>query len=92
MAGVGSLAAGEHALTVVAALVHAATPLTPEQLAAALNWPLDQVTSAPHDAGHHRDLADPVAVRRNRSGVFSVVARTDRLTTAQRRRLARSAS
>ncbi|MGV9817169.1 helix-turn-helix domain-containing protein [Nocardia xishanensis] len=85
-------AAGEHALTVVAALVHAGTPLTPEQLAAALDWPLDQVTSALHDAVHHPDLADPVALHRNKSGAFSVVARPDRLTTAQRRRLARSAS
>ncbi|WP_067846054.1 GbsR/MarR family transcriptional regulator [Nocardia lijiangensis] len=85
-------AAGEHALTVIAALVHAGTPLTPEQLAAALEWPLDQVTSALHDAGHHPDLADPVTVRGNKSGAFSVIARTDRLTTAQRRRLTRDAS
>ncbi|MEV0030013.1 helix-turn-helix domain-containing protein [Nocardia sp. NPDC050793] len=85
-------AAGEHALTVIAALVHAGTPLTPRQLAAALDWPLDQVTSALRDADRHPDLADPVAVRGNKSGAYYVVARPDRLTTAQRRKLAKNAS
>lgn len=85
-------AAGEHALTVIAALVHAATPLTLEQLAAALDWPLDRVTSALHDADRHPDLADPVAIRANEAGAYYVTARSDRLTTAQRRRLARNAS
>ncbi|MEV0297566.1 helix-turn-helix domain-containing protein [Nocardia sp. NPDC050710] len=80
--------AGEHALTVIAALVHSGTQLTPEQLAAALEWPLDRVTSALHDADRHPDLADPVAVRGNKAGTYYVVARPDRLTTAQRRRLA----
>ncbi|MFQ6332032.1 helix-turn-helix domain-containing protein [Nocardia sp. CWNU-33] len=85
-------AAGEHALTVIAALVQAGTPLTPEQLAAALDWPLDRVSSALHDGERHPDLADPVAVRGNEAGAYYVVARHDRLTTAQRRRLARNAS
>ncbi len=82
----------QHALTLIAALVHAGTPLTPEHLAVALDRPLDQVTSALHDADRHPDLADPVAVRGNKSGAFYVAARPDRLTTAQRRRLARNAS
>ncbi|WP_406234095.1 helix-turn-helix domain-containing protein [Nocardia sp. NBC_01009] len=85
-------AAGEHALTAIAALVQAGTPLTPEQLAAALDWPLDRVSSALHDGERHPDLADPVAVRGNEAGAYYVVARPDRLTTAQRRRLARNAS
>lgn len=81
------IAAGEHVLTVIAALVHAATPLTPKQLATALDWPLGQVNSALRDADRHPDLTDPVAVHRDESGACYVVARSDRLTTAQRQRL-----
>jgi hypothetical protein len=36
----------DDALTVLAALVHAVAPLTADQLAVALDWPLDRVTAA----------------------------------------------
>jgi DNA-binding transcriptional ArsR family regulator len=72
------------ALTVLAALVHAVTPRTAEQLAAALGWTLERVTNALRDAGKHQDLADPVALVYTDSGACTVTARLDRLTVAQR--------
>ncbi|MBC7300004.1 MAG: helix-turn-helix domain-containing protein [Nocardia sp.] len=87
-AGDVDVTAGEHALVVVAALVHAGTALTPRQLAAGLDWPLDRVASALHDAERLPELTDPVQVRHDEAGAWSVIARSDRLSTAQRRRLA----
>jgi len=72
------------ALTVLAALVHAVTPRTAEQLAVALDWPLERVTNALRDAEKHPDLADPVALACTDSGAYTVSAKLDRLTAAQR--------
>ncbi|GAA3087043.1 hypothetical protein GCM10010464_58590 [Pseudonocardia yunnanensis] len=72
------------ALTVLAALVHSAEPLTPHDLAAALDWPLDRVADALRDAEDHPEIADPVALRRTPAGACTVIARPDRLTSAQR--------
>jgi hypothetical protein len=49
-------------LTALAALIHASTPLTVDQLATALGWPPDRVTSALHDAERRPDITDPVAL------------------------------
>ncbi|MFI1400089.1 MarR family transcriptional regulator [Streptomyces sp. NPDC020681] len=83
-------AAGENVLTVLAALVHAATPLTAAQLATALGWPPDRVTTALHDAVQHPGLTDPVTVSRTEPGTYTVTARPDRLTNAQREALSRA--
>jgi hypothetical protein len=71
-------------LTVAAALVHAAVPCTPEQLASALDWPLDRVHGALRDAVERPDLTGPIALRHTGSGAYSVIAGPDRLTAAQR--------
>ncbi|WP_441293101.1 MarR family transcriptional regulator [Sorangium sp. KYC3313] len=87
MAGGPAAPAAGDALTVLAALVHASAPVTVEQLATALGWPADRVTSALHDAEQHPDVIDPVALRRTAPGTYAVTARLDRLTTAQREAL-----
>jgi DNA-binding transcriptional regulator GbsR (MarR family) len=78
------------ALTVLAALVHSAEPLTLHELATALDWPLDRVADALRTAEDHPETADPVALRRTPPGAYTVIARPDRLTTAQREALARA--
>jgi hypothetical protein len=75
-------------LTALAALIHASTPLTVDQLATALGWPPDRVTSALHDAERRPDITDPVALQHADSGAYTVTARPDRLTTTQRKALA----
>jgi hypothetical protein len=71
------------ALTVLAALVHAAEPLTPCELAAALDWSQERVAAALRDAEDHPEIADPVALRRTPTGACTVIGRPDRLTSAQ---------
>ncbi|WP_422653005.1 helix-turn-helix domain-containing protein [Amycolatopsis sp.] len=72
------------ALTVLAALVHAVTPRTAEQLAVALDWPFERVTNALLDVEKHPDFADPIALAFTDSGAYTVTAKPDRLTAAQR--------
>jgi DNA-binding CsgD family transcriptional regulator len=80
-------AAGHDALTVVAALVHAGRPLTPDVLATALGWPGER-TEAALDALRRRPvLADPLALRVTGPGLFAVTPRPDRLSPAQREAL-----
>lgn len=77
------------ALTVLAALVYASAPLTVDQLATALDWPPDRVTSALHDAEQHPDITDPVTLQHGEPGTYTIAARPDRLTTTQRQALSR---
>jgi hypothetical protein len=81
-------AALDDMLTVLAALAHASAPLTVEQLATALGWPTGRVTSALHDAERRPDITDPLALQHADPGAYTVTARPDRLTTAQRTALA----
>lgn len=81
-------AAGDDALTVLAALVLASAPLTVDQLATVLGWSPDRVTSALHNAEQHPDITDPVAPRRVQHGTYTITARPDRLTATQREPLA----
>lgn len=76
------------ALTVVAALVHAARPLTVDALAAALEWPVRRAAGALEAIGRRAILADPLMVERAGPGAFAVVPRPDRLSAAQRAALA----
>ncbi|WP_437298064.1 helix-turn-helix domain-containing protein [Sorangium sp. So ce426] len=87
MAGGPTGAAVGDALTVLAALVHASAPLTVQQLATALGWSTDRVASALRDAEQHPDVTDPVALQRVEPGSFTINARLDRLTAAQREAL-----
>ncbi|WP_410597610.1 helix-turn-helix domain-containing protein [Amycolatopsis sp. lyj-23] len=76
-------AVGYDALTVLAALVHAARPLTAAELATALGWPSER-TAAALDALRRRPaIADPLAVRDAGAGTVAVSAREDRLSRVQ---------
>ncbi|MEU5973934.1 helix-turn-helix domain-containing protein [Streptomyces sp. NPDC047315] len=76
-------AAGENALTVVAALAHAGVPLTAAELAAALDWPVDRVVRAIADAERHPDLTDPVTPRRVAPDAYALGIRASRLSATQ---------
>jgi predicted transcriptional regulator len=87
MVGGPTAAVFDDTLTVLAALVHAGMPRTPDQLATALDWPPDRVTNALRDAEQHPDITDPVALRRTEPGSYTIRARPDRLTPTQREAL-----
>ncbi|MFE4372006.1 MarR family transcriptional regulator [Streptomyces sp. NPDC056835] len=87
MAGGPTAAVFSDTLTVLAALVHAGTPRTADQLAGALGWPLERVADALDSAERHPDIADPVSLRYDESGARTVTARPGRLTPAQREAL-----
>ncbi|MFC3986703.1 helix-turn-helix domain-containing protein [Streptosporangium jomthongense] len=72
------------ALTVVSALVYAARPLTVNELAAALGWPVRRAAGALDAIGRRPVLADPFVVERAGSGAFAAAPRPDRLSPAQR--------
>lgn len=77
------------ALTVVAALVHAGRPVALDPLATALDWPRDRVTAA-LDALHRQPaIADPLALRALGPETYTLTARADRLSAAQRHALRR---
>ncbi|MED7924396.1 MarR family transcriptional regulator [Nonomuraea sp. LP-02] len=84
--GLADAAAGD-ALTVVAALVHAARPLTMDDLAAALGWPARRAAAALDTLIRRPDLADPLAVEQAGRGAYVVAPRPDRLSPAQREAL-----
>ncbi|GIH96016.1 hypothetical protein Psi01_66460 [Planobispora siamensis] len=74
-------------LTVIAALVHAARPLTADDLATALDWPAQRVTGALEVISRRPVLSDPLAVERLGDGTYVIVPRPDRLGPAQREAL-----
>jgi DNA-binding transcriptional regulator GbsR (MarR family) len=80
-------AAANDALTVAAALLHARAPLTVDQLATALGWPMDRVTSALRDAEHYPDITDPVTLHCPAPNTYTITARRDRLSAPQRQAL-----
>ncbi|MCF6467854.1 MarR family transcriptional regulator [Nonomuraea sp. MG754425] len=85
MNGSGLADAAVHdALTVLAALVHAARPLAVAELATALDWPVRRTAAALDALMLHPALSDPLAVERAGRGAFAVTPRPDRLSPAQR--------
>lgn len=72
------------ALTVLAALVHVGRPVSAVDLASALGWTSDRMSSALVDALERSAAADPVALRQTEEGTYYVIARPERLTTLQR--------
>lgn len=79
-----SPAAADDAATVLAALVHAGTPLTAERLSTGLGWPCDRVDEALRMAEAHPGITDPIVLRRVKDG-YTFAAWPDRLTRTQRR-------
>ncbi|RKT85756.1 MarR family protein [Saccharopolyspora antimicrobica] len=89
MAGDRADAAIGDARTVLAALVHAGEPLTADELAEVLDWPLDRVSAALRAAEQRPEISDPVVLRNAGSGAYTVATRSDRLTAAQREAIRR---
>lgn len=76
-------AAVADALTVIAALVHAARPITAGDLAAALGWPLGRTDDALATLGRHPVFSDPLTVTPLGGGAYAVTPRPDRLSPEQ---------
>lgn len=72
----------EDTVTILAALVHAARPLTTTQLADALDWPATRVTTALSTAETYEAFTDPLAVELVAPDTYKIA--TTRLTDAQR--------
>ncbi|MER6947533.1 helix-turn-helix domain-containing protein [Nonomuraea sp. NPDC000554] len=72
------------ALTVLAALVYAARPLTMDELATALGWPIQRAADALDAIGRRPILSDPLTVEQVGRGAYAVTPRSDRLSSAQR--------
>ncbi|MET8340139.1 hypothetical protein ABZV22_41010, partial [Streptosporangium canum] len=72
------------ALTVLAALVYAARPLTVDDLATALDWPAQRAADALDSISRRPILSDPLTVERLGRGAYAITPRPDRLSSAQR--------
>ncbi|MGK3987442.1 hypothetical protein WME99_30660 [Sorangium sp. So ce136] len=77
----------ERSATLLAALVLAGAPRTVQQLAAALGWPPDRVTSALRDAERHPDVTDRSPSGASRPAPTPSPPDATGLTTAQREAL-----
>ncbi|MFD3517432.1 MarR family transcriptional regulator [Streptomyces sp. NPDC058657] len=77
------------AVTVLAALLHAARPLTAGELAAALGWPEARATTAVEAAEQQPEVCGPLMLQHTASGAHLVTAQNGRLTPAQRMALGR---
>ncbi|WP_396135140.1 helix-turn-helix domain-containing protein [Amycolatopsis sp. A133] len=82
-------AAGNDALTVLAALVHAGRPITVHELATALGWPSRRAAAALDVIRSRPAVADPLELSGTGAGPISVTARPDRLSPAQREAIRR---
>ena len=75
------------ALTVLAALIHAGRPLTLDTLATALDWPRDRAAAALDTIQHQPAIADPLTLQAIALETYTLTARSDRLSPAQRQTL-----
>ncbi len=67
-------------LVLLAALAHARTPLSVDDLARTLGWALERVEAALGHAHHHPGLAGPMTLRRVPPETFTLTPRLDVLT------------
>ena len=91
-------AAGDHAdldtdaLIVLNALAHSTVPLTHDDLATALGWPLARAAAALEHATSRPQLAGPVALLRTPPDGWTVTARLDLLNDEQQQAITSAAS
>ncbi|MEV4251703.1 hypothetical protein AB0J52_00895 [Spirillospora sp. NPDC049652] len=71
-------------LTVLTALATASTPLSVDELATALRWPLPRITATLNNAYDHPDVAGPLALRRVAPERYTLTPRLDTLTDHER--------
>jgi hypothetical protein len=64
---------------VLTALAYAVEPLTVDDLATVLDWPMHRVTTALDHAENHPEPSGPVALRRTEPDTYTVTARLDQL-------------
>ncbi len=74
------------AKTIIAALLHAKTPLTTEQLGASLTWWPERVTRALHELETHSAWLDPLTLQQVGEAHYGL-STTELLTPGQRRAL-----
>ncbi|QNE21275.1 helix-turn-helix domain-containing protein [Kribbella qitaiheensis] len=79
--------AADDAMTVLAALIHAGTPLTAPQLSTALTWPRPRVDDALQAAETYAYFTDPVVINHHPDDTYTVIAKPLRLTATQRKAL-----
>ncbi|SEH01349.1 Helix-turn-helix domain-containing protein [Nonomuraea solani] len=72
------------ARTVLAALVFAARPLTLDDLATALGWPVARTADALDAITRRPALSDPLTVEQAGRGTYAITPRSDRLSSTQR--------
>jgi len=87
MAGGPAFEVIDDAFTTLAALLHAARPLTADELATALDWPLARITDALANATKYAEYADPVVLHQPTSNTYTAIPTPTRLTPDQLARL-----
>jgi DNA-binding transcriptional ArsR family regulator len=90
MSGGPTTLAAEDAMTVLAALVHAGSALTADQLSTALAWPRPRLDDALNAAETYVYFTDPVVLDHRPDNTYAVLAKPLRLTSTQRKALARA--
>ncbi|WUK76995.1 MarR family transcriptional regulator [Kribbella sp. NBC_00359] len=73
----------DDAFTILAALLHAARPLTTHQLATALNWPPGRITDAFASATKYAEYCDPVVLDQPTADTYQAIPNPARLTRTQ---------
>ena len=73
----------DDAFTILAALLHAARPLTTHQLAAALDWPPARITDALANATKYAEYCDPVVLDQPTADTYQAIPNPARLTRTQ---------
>ncbi|MEU4602744.1 MarR family transcriptional regulator [Kribbella sp. NPDC023972] len=71
------------ALTALAALLHAARPLTADELATALAWPPARITDALANATKYAEYTDPVVLHQPTSDTYTAIPAPNRLSPEQ---------
>ncbi|GAB2655855.1 GbsR/MarR family transcriptional regulator [Kribbella swartbergensis] len=83
MAGGPAFEVIDDALTALAALLHAARPLTAHELATALGWTPSRITDALANAAKYADYTDPVVLHQPAPDTYTAIPAPARLTPEQ---------
>jgi predicted transcriptional regulator len=83
MAGGPAFEVIDDALTALAALLHAARPLTANELATALGWTPPRITDALANAAKYADYTDPVVLHQPAPDTYTAIPTPSRLTLEQ---------
>ncbi|MFG1815286.1 MarR family transcriptional regulator [Kribbella sp. NPDC049174] len=87
MAGGPGFEVIDDAFTALAALLHAARPLTAAELATALDWPPTRITDALANATKYAEYTDPIVLHQPTPDTYTAIPTPTRLTPDQLARL-----